>query len=570
MEDLSTDAIPNPSEQTPSSHSLFSTLFISIFSCFFSIGCCYFALFSISFRHGLINSANKIVEMQYECLKPIPSKFFLPSSCFIPCKTSTPIPDAKWSNAIIFSLESQYRNQGISLQYLDSDEYVSFSEKHYAIHASKAMFVNSSLISDKIGKIYDKNKNIIFGAPENIVFFNNESFSFEGYNENSTKKRKSSIIIKSLKNNITQKSSSQVYLINRTIMPEKATLQDDISSNPLEFGFSGVKRIVGIETIKRALITSSHPIPVSFQLPSQIFYKEINETSNMNQSKVKLIYDNIENHQSNLKKIESSKNEYFPCPFNQSKKCYKFILYPPSSILINKNINESDYDEHITSYGNPVVMALVGYNDNFLLPLNSTSFLKGGFIMKSVFMNNEHSREYFMNEITSYQEMKLCHDNSDPNSWPITTSLKCIEETNNADSCGSVEFECVNNIFCDTQMKYSYFGENNFIEWNKNKKPEIVKIDFPHNFLYYVIKPKLSYSRNQYCGYSFIPFKVVEEMYLKNPGPFTFDAVDIQVKWSTYSYYSQRTSSKKYTKLRDSTYKIENFNRRLPYDDIEL
>lgn len=575
MEDLSADAIPTPSEQSPTSHSLFSTLFISIFSCLFSIGCCYFALFSISFRRGLINSANKIVEMQSECLKPIPSKFFLSSSCIFPCKTSTPIPDAKWSNAIIFSLESQYRSQGISLQYIDIDEYVSFSEKHYAMFTSKAMNVDSSQISEKIGQIYDNNNQIIFGAPENIVFFNNQKYTFEAITENSisilnnkavnsSNHSKKSEIIKS------RQPTSQSYLFNRTIMPEKASLSEEISSNPLEYGLSSVKRIVGIETIKRALISSSRPIPVAFQLPSQIHYKEADMNSYSKQYIGSTIYDNLEN-QHKSKTIESD-SLYIPCPFNQSKKCYKFVLYPPSSIIINKNIGRSDYDELLTSYGNPVVMALVGYNDNFLLPLNSTSFLKGGFIMRSVFMNNEHSREYFMNEITSYQEMNLCHDNSDPNGWPITTSLQCIEETKNATLCGSIEFECVNKFFCNTSMKYSYYGENNFIKWGKDVKPHIIKIDFPHNFLYYVIHPKTSknYSRNRFCGYSFIPFKVVEEMYLKNPGPFTFDAVDIQVKWAQFSYYNQKTSSRKYQKLRDSTYKIETLNRGLPYDEIDL
>lgn len=578
MEELSADAIPTTSESTSATHSLFSTLFISIVSCLFSIGCCYFALFSISFRHGLINSASKIVELQSECLKPIPSKFFLSSSCILPCKTFTPIPEAKWVNAVVFSLESQYRFQGISLQFLEVDEYVSFSENHYAFYASEAMNVDASRITEKIGQVYDNDKFIIYGAPENIVFFNNQKYSFDRFLSSGPKNKnvKKDFIFSqnSAKEslNLKQKMKSKSYFFNQTIMPEKASKSEDATTNPLEYGFSSVKRIVGIETIKRALISSSNPIPVAFQLPSQIFYKEINESTNFKKGSGCTIYDSIENHHESH--FNSQKSLSYPCPFNSSKQCHKFILYPPSSILVNKNAGDPDYDEHYTSYGNPVVMALVGYNDNFILHLNSTSFLKGGFIMRSVFMNNEHSREYFMNEITSFQELKLCHDDSDPYNWPIATSVKCIEETKKASSCGSIEFECLNDMICDTTMNYTYFGGNNFIQWGNGVEPHIITIEFPRNFLYYIIKPKQSqksdYSRNQFCGYSFIPFKVVEDMYLKNLGPFSFDAADIQVKWAPYSYYSKKNSEKKYQKLKDSTYKIETLVKHLPYDEVEL
>lgn len=534
MEEFSSDGSSAPSDSTRTTRSLLSTLLISIFSCLFSIGCCYFALFSVSFRRGLLRSANQIVDIASTCLKPIPSKYTLSNTCLLPCKSTIPSSTAHWANAIIFTLESQYRNQGISMSYLNDNEYILFSEDQLVKSISAYMNVSPAYITEHLGESLPQfNDSIVIGAPENIYFFiySNPFLSTD--------------IMSNGKTNKILKFESTDFSFNQTTFPITASDSDSISSNPLEYNLTGAQRIVGIETIKRRLISSSRPLPVSFNIPYQLFYKQIDSD----------LTESSEPPRRNEKVT--------PCPFNHNLTCYKYVLYPESSIIYNANfLNDQPYitQDDINTIKNATVMDIIGYNDNFIVHVNSSYFMKGGFIMRSESLNNEHSREFLMNEITSYQESQLCGIDSDPFNWVISSSLNCINQTRNAAVCNEVEFECLDDRICNKSLKYLFNGKNRFITYSNEAEPKIIELDCPVQYLNRFIRPKKYQKRkvrNQFCGYSFIPYEVVEDLYLHNVGPFSFDAVDLQIKWEDQSFYFHRTSSKKYIQLKQSTYEIE-------------
>ncbi|OHS93630.1 hypothetical protein TRFO_11615 [Tritrichomonas foetus] len=625
MNDLTPVASPNSLEPPRPPHNLVSILIISIFSCLFSIGCCYFALFSVSFRRGLTTSANNFVEMQSECLKPIPSKFFISSHNYIPCKTAEPRSHAHWSNAIIFNLESQYRSQGIANSLLEDDEYVSFSEQKFASHVSDLLNIPIARLNKRISQILSLNNDenvsqtIIVGSPENLFFYCN--------------------------------ISHYKYNFNQTIMPEESEAGEPISTNPLEFNLFNVRRINGIESIKRTLISNSRPLLVSFKVPQRSFYIEADDgefqcpkdSSNIlnsihskkqNTSKDEIFLmskfqnpmllstqknkRNISNNQNTnfinkkhhqdrnqylnkvdineidindnerLNLMENEKNQEFEeiriltengnnntseseSDKNESegeaeiKTCHKFVYMPPTSIIYN------DDSFGVKNSGNPVVMAIVGYNDNFLLKINSSYFMKGGFILRSDFLDNEHSREFFMNEITSIQEDQLCFDSSNPKNW-ISPDFKCLNDHLSAKECNATEMICVDYRLCNPFFEYAYTGiDNEFYQYNSTDGPLRVRIEgIPQKYLFNAIRPKNVPSRNGFCGYSFIPYEVVENMLYENLGTFSFDTIDLQVKWLHSSYVEGKISHKKYQALKDSTYLIPSITIPLPYDEVEL
>ena len=476
MEDLSAVGSADTVETRRPPHNLFTTLMISIFSCLFAIGCCYFALFSVSFRRGLITSTTKIALLRSECLSPVPSKYSVPSYFLVPFKYESVDNFSKWCRPIVYFFEAMYRGQGYLSEYMEENEFVKFSEHNFAMVFSSYLGMSIDSITKNLGNVNESN--VVIGSPESIVLFLDD-----------------------------EKSSSSLFVPNGFVPSSSA-------QGFIQFSIGGIKRVNWAESIKKTLIASMHPLLVSLRLPKRKLY--LNDA--------------------------------------------EFELPLKSSIIIED-----------TSIGNqtvkdPVIMAIVGYNDNFIYAVNSSYFFKGGFVLRSGYLDNEHSREFFMNEITSIQENMLCVDDSDISNWN-TTTLECIKSNLNASKCNSTELKCVDERVCNTNLKYVYTGSNNtFIEWSNSLEPHIVQIDFPSEYLYSVIRPLNLSEKSPFCTYSFIPYEVVKNILSMEFGTFLFDTIDINVRWTEASFFDK---NKKLNAIKEATFTDPSLTIGLPYDKVQ-
>lgn len=145
---------------------LLSVFLLSLISFFVSIGCCYFALFSVSFRFGLISSANRFAEDTRRCMQQRPTAFFVGSEYAVP---AAPRENAtEWCAALRYALEATYRAQGRREGLIATEEYVRFSQtalaecvaRHYGRSAAEL----SALVGREIG-------GAVFGDPRNIAAY---------------------------------------------------------------------------------------------------------------------------------------------------------------------------------------------------------------------------------------------------------------------------------------------------------------------------------------------------------------------------------------------------------------
>jgi hypothetical protein len=314
-------------------HNLLSTLILSIVSFLFSVGCCYFALFSVSFRHGLVSSATEHAQLETECLKPLAVRYSLPDTVLFPTEINTS-RWMRWASSLIYTLEAQFRPAGCLREY----EYARFSADRYADNL--VTFHKSSLsnFSKRIGRLYDS---LIWGSPENIG-----QYSGAGYE------------LPWIWPLIDSSSSRKPFQISGTI--------------------SSISRYSGVETIKRAISSAHRPFPVSFRMPNTLFW--------------------IPNASSPTS-----------CP-SQTGNCSLHSFPPPTSILVDDPRGSFALGEFLT-------MAIVGFNDNFIISLPTGEQLKGGFVLRSGFNNNEHSSQYFFSALIDDQEEKLCPNLSNFAKW---------------------------------------------------------------------------------------------------------------------------------------------------------
>jgi hypothetical protein len=227
LADIGSASIPNEEPTNP--QSLVSTLVMSILAFLFSVGCCYFALFSVSFRHGLVSSAARHAAMESDCLKPIPARFL--------CRHRFPNrhhneSHAKWTAPVLFTLEAQYRGQGVADRLLQPNQYVLLSGDSFAEMAAAHHSTTVDNLSAHIGR--RGQSALPVGAPENLRAY------------------------------VPAKDPC------RSVHPIAETSFKKPS--PIEFEITSLSRHSGVEHIKRSLSTVGRPFPVSFRMPNRRFW----------------------------------------------------------------------------------------------------------------------------------------------------------------------------------------------------------------------------------------------------------------------------------------------------------
>ena len=203
---------------------LVSVFILSVISFFISIGCCYFALFSVSFRFGLKSSANKYAEDTRKCIQRIPHKYLVGSEYLFPCHRFEKDNSSAWTQGLLYILEASYRKQGLEEEFLKRNEYMHFSRTKLLEFFEKLYYKNEEELNLLVGKEFDE---LIFGDPGNI-------YRYEEIKKN-------------------------VFVDNKKNTNETPLLIEKIK----------VKRYFGIETIKRGLIDNGRPMAVGMVIPNQ-------------------------------------------------------------------------------------------------------------------------------------------------------------------------------------------------------------------------------------------------------------------------------------------------------------
>ena len=467
MEELEMPNAPGPPEQRPS-HSLVSILVISLVCFLFSIGCCYFAIFSLSFRSGLAESAIQHARLQTECLKAIPVRYSVGNTHLFPSKLHD-ASHSKWTAGLLYLFESQYRAHGIEKGYLSSNDYVEFSGDVYASRVSSHYDLSLSFLNKNFGRVFGGR---ILGFPKNFI----DHFQ--------TSRCESSGIAP---------EGTSASALKRTCIPLEVTTSNQYS---------------GIRTIKEALWTSGRPMAVSMRIP-------------------------------NKRVIFRDKEYSFP---------------PRSSLLFHESGGEIELGEHI-------VMAVVGYDDNFVVEGRDGHVYSGGFVLRSGFGDNEHSSDYLFSNLVEDQEQQLCPDIGDASRWRIV-SEECLASRSSLVNCNATELVCVNAEFCDVGVTYARINSTTFL--NVQDSSYLSLDGFPEEYLIHVFKPVVS--RNyQACGYSFLPYDVAQQLEALSRDSFSFLAFDMELSFRDDGYFTHCRSD--CTHISAATHTFNSTEKLFPYEN---
>jgi hypothetical protein len=202
-----------------------------------------------------------------------------------------------------------------------------------------------------------------------------------------------------------------------------------------------------------------------------------------------------------------------------------------------------------------VTMSIIGFNDNFMIVMKNGTYVKGGFVLRSGYGFNEHSYQFFFSTLTGHQEEQICPSLPDPSQWP--TPANCT------DSCEPI-VSCVSREFCDFGDNYTWRGNGTFTNERTQKS---VTFPYPIEYIRHVFVPREIPQNFAICGYSFIPYSIVETLEAAVPGSFAFDAVDVSVKFTESSYASSK-ANRDYTHFAASTFEFRELIVEYPYENL--
>ncbi|GAB1222766.1 hypothetical protein ENUP19_0121G0123 [Entamoeba nuttalli] len=446
-----------------------------------------------------------------------------------------------WDFALIGFLEDSYRQNGIAKGFLEENEYVRFSTQVLGIRMVE----------------HCKEHPDVCNTPGDSLLLNSTSggeinwfYSFPGlYNQ-------------ILPDSVCPYTPTDVdeFVCDKI---EEAT-----KTNPIKFNVTKMNIATTVEDVKKLFIQKGK--------------KALAWTS--------LIHDDFEyfpcTEYADL--CNSGLYEIIKCPIKYGNdNCVKITLpmYTPDA--------EFDRHEEMQMAGGHG-MVMVGYNDEFV----TKAGFKGGFILKNSWNDTiygnypgatgrnargSHSIEYFMGEISYEEELLICPNAQDPLNWD-TCYGNCYENNTENEFWMSIsnrpyEFKCVNEKICSTDPVYRYFMKSLL---PSQKQPNgryfdicmirVNSLDNSHIDLCYNALPtqvialyytptdsqlqKLKPPHNDYCGYYFFPYDIVEQQQSYFGG---FNCIYYDIDWDDSSYLKNMVDGFDYQYVNKSTGK-QNFD----------
>lgn len=154
--------------QEDTSPSLVSALVCGIFSFLFTIGCTYFALFSVAIGQG-ISFVNSIDNPYGKCEQTIPSKYLVSRNKLFPPDESIQSNEYDWMDGPIFQLESLLSTMSIK----SPSDYFNIPAKNYIEALCYSLNTTKEEYIQSINKIVN---GTLYGSPDNM-FVNPAAFS---------------------------------------------------------------------------------------------------------------------------------------------------------------------------------------------------------------------------------------------------------------------------------------------------------------------------------------------------------------------------------------------------------
>lgn len=542
--------------------------------------------FGFSIYNYRISKNTTVPVLSYESGAPLPSKFVISESVLSPV-VDQGARGTCWIFQIIGIFEAQYKQQGLSMGYLNQTEYLALS--HEALGKIMVDICMRNPVPDECKFSIRLLNTTQSGSLEEFVSF------YNAFDE--------------MKKSIYPESCCPYHLEPDDEM--KCPDLDKCKNNPLDFDIIRAFHTTNIRDAKQRLIETNIPLAASISMPQQRYWFHC-ENQISKDSETAEVFSTACNS-------NALTDHYWGCPNDPSSKC------TPVDFKIYK-LSQTEHIYHNpgkTVAGTGHAMLLVGYNDNFVAKRISNFTMKenvvGGFIFRNSWGWKGHSLEYLLGNINEDQEGRICPNKDDVFRWvPLpqsclglrtidgetTSSLdsnECKVEISNSkkiirgNKSVSVydELNCVNKTHCDLNKKYTLIQSNNgpFPDFIFNdlgmpmakigivetktingKEVKYIKEDvldsLPLQHVYYAFQlqdpPQDTPGR---CGFIFFPYETAEEEIRSGDGvgsPF-FSVQGIQVNWSKSSYAKSKMK-KDYSEVKKSMRTYNMIKAKSPFD----
>jgi len=511
----------------------------------------------------------------------LPDKYIVPSSFILPPTNQSNIGTC-WSFAMVYLLESQYRDQAIRAGFLHDDEYVSFSKQ--------ALFtwLHEQCVKNPTEKVCQYG-----GLPLNMSSDNEIEALY--YFVKAFPDLNTSILPESVCPYLSMPDDLTNW--SYFICPD---LHKALEKNPIEFKIKSITSAYGLNDIKKLLIEKNRALGIGTPLPYMRYWIPCSDPS--------------------VSASDNCVNQVYPCPSTSG------IQDPFCSPV---DIDGRQRDGVFLSQIDPIYVAemgghamnLVGYNDDWLLRNrflgSNMAPLKGGFILHNSWTGQGHSVEYLMGNRSEENENVICPNHMVPMTW-IPSTYQCIAdhaEDGDISSCaddyvlpirgkgrasGPDILKCTSTnqtiaagLNCDIRRNYvllrkddqpsvsaqpggldkvdliSFVRDGNRITDIKNE----TRSDFPFWYLHKVYKPVEFVENDELqCGYWILPYTTYDLMRRINYDLFdNFKVTDIEIEFEHHSF-ANSSYSKDYdlSYLKNSTkvFKKTEFDGPLPFEYV--
>jgi len=215
-------------------------------------------------------------------------------------------------------------------------------------------------------------------------------------------------------------------------------------------------------------------------------------------------------------------------------------------------------------------MLVVGWNDMFMTEMGAV----GGFILKNNWAGGSHSMSYWMQEISRWDESRICPNSRNPRNWYDCRSIeKCLSEKVQlyADvSMQPLHLKCIHAELCDTKSTTNYFVANAshagddmvemcVFEYDKEnrKHRELCLGPYPLDDYAAIFEPVTILKDDpDRCGFYFFPYSLVQRWWRDFPDGFV---TDFDTVWHPQSFvaneakFKNAVSTLDYSLLKQST-----------------
>ncbi|KAF0695860.1 Aste57867_13380 [Aphanomyces stellatus] len=450
-----------------------------------------------------------------------------------------------WDFGTIGALEQSYRKHGIEQGWLHPNEYVSFSEQAYGIEVMEMCSGPANSSQQKACRIADDNvwRNSTEGGEVPILYY--------------------------LQNSLHES------VLPTSVCPYARRLDHDwdcpglshaTTTNPLSFELKHMDTYYDLVTVKQQLVAQATAMPLSTTLVAV--------------------------------------KHFYPCvgAFAKDPRCHVDVcaLCPPELPMATCCLPADDSDgqnmegEFFSHSGMSVdgghVMLLVAYNDLFRTREGAT----GGLIVKNSWADGwtgSHSLQYWMQNISEWEERVLCPNSANPFNWYTPTEDDGLTDIAACLSPDSVQYAALNrqplHLTCDDLdlcvEGRQYFAKNRtawgdrmhimcFWEYEPatNSSRHLCLPPMLREAIADVFSPVETYKNDpDVCGFYFLPYETIRTVSALFDG---FFVNNMDVNWAPQSYLANRAQFPQfdYSLLEASTktQQVVDFDGPFPYAHV--